>query len=119
MTDRPDQDRNLLEEEGVPDLYDAVSEDDGMVPPSDQPRFVDAVGVTAAEERAGETLAERVLQEEPERFVSPERPVGRLVEHGDATGGLDDTEVYVEDSDDTTALSAEEAAMHVEEASGY
>lgn len=63
-----------LENAADPDAYDDVL-DQGYSPP-EKPSGVDKVGTTAAEQREGETLDERLRQERPERSESPERPEG-------------------------------------------
>lgn len=111
MTEGRSWQTDRLEVEGVPDLFDAVSQDEGMTPPSDSPRFVEAVGVTPGEERGRETLRERVAQERPDRMAPPRDPeTGRL--RDDANPGLDEREVTAEEAADGVALSSEEAAVH-------
>lgn len=115
-----DQEREL-DEEGVPAVGDAT--DAGVIPPRDTPQGVEDFGTTAREQRAGETLAQRVEREEPEVFdrvpTDPDDapPAGRLV----ATD-TDETELMDDEAGsfaalaeaDRGALSAEEAAMRVE-----
>jgi hypothetical protein len=101
--------------------------------PPEKPRGLDAFGTTMSEERQGETLDQRLAQEEPdpamqvdlgadgtagdEDFVAGEvgdARAGRLV--APDAGGSADLEKDLVASDvgiDGAAASAEEAAMHV------
>lgn len=86
--------------------------DSGYIPP-DRPFGAEHTGTTAAEELAGESLDERLAEEEPEDFrsVEPDR-AGRLV----AETGESDQDLYAEDVGiDGGAASAEEAAVHRED----
>jgi hypothetical protein len=114
MPDDPEQE---LDAEGIPVLQDTVTSDgtEAVPPPADRPHAFD-VGTTAAEELQGETLRDRLRQEEPEgrRGDDPTR-VGQLIEPG-AEEGLEDDEaeaIGLELDDPDVALSAEEAAMHI------
>lgn len=66
----PDKDHSEiaseLDAEGIPDLHDSDPAVEGMVPPRDHPQAATDHGVTAAEERRGEALADRVWREEPD-----------------------------------------------------
>jgi hypothetical protein len=115
--------------------------DEGYSPP-EKPRGVDKFGTTATEEREGESLEERLRQEEPDPALEVDDPLapddddaegasleadeflddgqvggrraGRLVDPDE--GVREDTEKDVVGSDvgiDGGAASAEEAAMHV------
>ncbi|MGW2250211.1 DUF5709 domain-containing protein [Kitasatospora sp. NPDC001660] len=107
--------------------------DEGYSPP-EKPLGVDRVGVTAAEQRDGETLDQRIAQEEPDitpvegdgtgdlsggegEPIDPQaggRPTGRLVAPEEGAGS--DTEKGLVASDvgvDGGAASAEEAAVHL------
>jgi hypothetical protein len=116
---------DTLDDEDVADLLDR-----GYSPPE---RYSTAQkhGVTPAEEGAGETLEERLAQEEPEpdpyaadesadeaealseREVGDER-AGRLVEPDQGAGDDVEKELVAEDVGiDGAAASAEEAAVHV------
>jgi hypothetical protein len=102
-----------LEAEGIPAIYDALNDDEGMATPRDHPIAATDYGITAEEQRRPEPLADRVRREQPDIFVGDEEPVGRLVSP-DAGGGADDepTEVAMETEDDA-GESAEEAAVHI------
>ena len=101
------------------DVQDPGAElaDEG-IPPRDEPLGAEEFGTTAAEERRGESLADRVAREEPE-VERPERHAGRLVEPGGDEGGLDaDQEKDAVASTagyDDGGYSAEEQAVHVRE----
>lgn len=128
MGDDQLQPEDTLDDRGVDDILD-----EGISPP-ERPRGLDAKGVTAREELEGETLDERLAQEEPDVFeeVDAERdadildgPVGGEV-GGERAGRLmspdagfgEDTEAELIAEDvgiDGSAASAEEAAVHVVE----
>ncbi len=116
-----------LEAEGIPALQDSINEDEGLIPPRDHYQGAGEFGITAAEERSQETVADRLFREEPE--VSPDdideadadlpmggMSSGRFLAPGDEdVDALDDEKDVVasEVIGDGDALSAEEAAMHV------
>ncbi|HEY2175976.1 MAG TPA: DUF5709 domain-containing protein [Mycobacteriales bacterium] len=86
--------------------------DSGYIPP-DRPFGAEHTGTTAEEQIEGESLDERLAEEEPEDFRSgePDR-AGRLV----ADTGESDQDLYAEDVGiDGGAASAEEAAVHRED----
>lgn len=97
---------------GVPAGWEAEEEP----PPLDFPQGAESWGTTAEEELVGEPLSLRVLREEPE--VDPASAGGvRVLEPG-AEGGLMDDEpdaVGELDAERSDTLSAEEAAMRVED----
>jgi hypothetical protein len=112
-----------FEAEGIPGLDDEDPAIGGMVPPRDEPLGAEEFGVTQAEERRGETLAERVRREEPD-FVpgagaeladelGEGTPVGRLLDAEPGPDGIDVTKEVTADevTDGETALAPEEAAM--------
>lgn len=113
------QPEDTLDDRGVDDVLD-----EGISPPESY-RGVFAKGVTSREELEGESLEERLRQEEPETWEGAEEDLdGDLcdeqpdVEVGDArTGRLMATEsgydLAAEDEGiDGAGASAEEAAMH-------
>ena len=133
--DQPGAESFLLDR-GVDDPLD-----EGYSPP-EKPRGVEAFGTTATEEREGETLEQRIQQEEPDPAMAVDDPLadaddtaegkaseadefldeeqvggrraGRLVDPDE--GVREDTEKDVVGTDvgiDGGAASAEEAAMHV------
>ena len=111
-----------LDEEGIPDLETPINEDEGMIPPRDHPQGVEEFGITAAEERMDEPIADRVLREEPDFDESTVAQAaddaigGRLLEPGS-----EDVDVLDEEKDSIATLvtdgeeglTAEEAAMHI------
>lgn len=112
-----------MDAEGIPDLETPINEDEGLIPPRDHPQAVDEFGITAAEQRADEPLADRVLREEPDfddsavAQAADEAIGGQLVDTGSAdVEGYDDEKdaiASVLGTDEDVALSAEEAAMHI------
>jgi hypothetical protein len=114
------------EDEGIPDIgrphpgkRDTGDPQEGLVLPRDEPTAVEDHGTTAAEQREGEPLDERLREEERDR-ERPRRPaVGRLIEEGSGLVDLEKDEVADDAPDDIDGASAEEAAMRiVEEAPG-
>lgn len=113
------QPEDTLDDRGVDDILD-----EGISPPEHY-RGVTAKGVTAREELEGETLDERVRQEEPEVWAEVEQeadadildgPVGGEVGQ-DRTGrllaeGADDDRFAEDEGIDGAGASAEEAAIH-------
>ena len=112
-----------MDAEGIPDLETPINQDEGLIPPRDHPQAVEEFGVTAAEERADEPLADRVLREEPDfdegavAQAADDAIGGQLVDAGSAdVEGFDDEKdavASVVGGDEDVALSAEEAAMHI------
>lgn len=99
--------------EGIDRFGDRFGEAYGY--PPDQPAGVDAVGVTAVEEGAGESFAERDRQYEPELAPSGADPaprLGQLVD--DADGRPDDESQLLAEAAGGVDGGAEQAAMHVE-----
>lgn len=105
---------DTLTQRGVDDLLD-----EGYSPP-ERPRS-NHFGETALEEIQGETLDQRLAEEEPDIFDAPDSGAsqpdraGRLVADPDALDGrVNDT--FAEDARvDGGAASAEEAAVHIVE----
>lgn len=126
---RPYDNSEALDREGIPDLETPLNQDEGLVPPGDRPVAADEFGVTAREERADEPLAERVTREQrelgpddidlrdAERDYDDQRgPAGRLLERGsEDVDAVDDEKDAVASlvAEDEGAYSAEEAAMHL------
>ncbi len=124
---RPYDQGNEMDAEGIPDIEPPINQDEGQIPPRDYPQGADEFGVTAVEERLEEPIAERVLREEPEPDIDEilaadldddDLVGGRLI----APGGEDVDGVDVEKDEvallvpDEGALTAEEAAMHITDA---
>jgi hypothetical protein len=124
-----------LDDEGIPDLEGPLPEkvatgdpQEGLTPPTDRPASEDW-GVTAEEQRAGESLDDKIGRERPDVFDDPDRlrrveeavegSSGlRLVDPGDEDVGLvdDEKDVVATLAADEDGLSAEEAAVHTREA---
>jgi hypothetical protein len=113
-----------MDAEGIPDLETPINQDEGLIPPRDHPQGVEEFGITAAEERGDEPLADRVLREEPDfdegdvARAADDAIEGQLVDAGSAdVEGLDDEKdvvaTEVSGDDERIAPSAEEAAMHI------
>lgn len=106
---------DTLTDRGVDDLLD-----EGYSPP-DRPRpAVSHWGETPWEESRGETLDQRVSEEEPEVWEddapAPDRQpdrAGRLAEDDDAVDAGGNDQFAVDSGISGGAASAEEAAMHV------
>jgi hypothetical protein len=109
--------RDELDEEGIPSLHDAVTSDgsEEMPPPRDHPQGAAGFGTTVAEERRGESLAQRVRREEPDVLPGQTGETGPLLDPADEdVDDVDDESAMVAtDTDSDQALSAEEAAVHV------
>jgi hypothetical protein len=97
---------------GVPAGWEAEEEPQ----PLDFPQGVESWGTTAEEELAGESLDLRVLREEPD-VEAPAAAGVRLLEAGAEDGLVDDeTDSVGElDGERSDTLTAEEAALRIEE----
>jgi|SRR5687768_11995621 len=116
-----------LDAEGIPDLETPINDDEGLIPPGDAPIAADEWGVTAAEERLDEPIAERVTREVPDLrpddidlddaddFRLEEGTTARMVDPADrdVSGYDDEKDVIASLVGDDGAPSAEEAAMHI------
>ena len=111
-----------MDEEGIPDLETPINEDEGLIPPRDYPQGVEEFGITAAEERMDEPIADRVQREEPDfdessvAQAADEAIGGRLIEPGSEDIDVLDEEkdsIATLVTDDENALTAEESAMHI------
>ena len=113
---------------------DSLSDDRGLAEPLDEGysppekwSVGQGYGNTPLEEELGETLDQRIAQEEPEPDPYAEEDVedlddgevgdaraGRLVAPDEGTGEDEDSEMFADDAGiDGAGASAEEAAMHV------
>lgn len=114
------QPSDTLDDRGIDDVLD-----EGISPP-ERPRGVNAKGVTAREQAEGETLDERVAQEEPEVWEQAEAEADAEIVDGDVGGevgaqrtgrlmaeGPDDDRFAEDEGIDGAGASAEEAAVHV------
>jgi hypothetical protein len=83
---------------------------DVQMPPGERPRGSDAWGTTAAEQRAGRSLDDRLSAEVPDRPDQDGDEAVRLVDDGEP----DDTPELIAtgDEEDLDDASAEEAAVH-------
>lgn len=124
---RPYDQGDAMDAEGIPDIEPPINQDEGQIPPRDYPQAVDEFGTTAVEERLEEPLSLRVLREEPEPDIDEilaadldddDLVGGRLI----APGGEDVDAVDTEKDEvamlvpDEGAMTAEEAAMHITDA---
>lgn len=92
--------------------------DSTWIPP-DEPMGSHSHGITAAEQREGETFQQRDRHTDPEVFergiTEPVLPVGRLVQPGDEDVDVIDSEagsLATDSGEDDGDMSAEEVAMH-------
>jgi hypothetical protein len=123
------------------DLDLVFGEDDGgddamdrSFSPPEKPRELDAFGTTVQEQREGESLDQRLAQEEPDPALALDRDddddggdvvddgevgrdrAGRLVDLDDGAFGDTEKDLVAQDVGiDAGAASAEEAAVHVVE----
>ncbi|MEN0133731.1 MAG: DUF5709 domain-containing protein [Rhodococcus sp. (in: high G+C Gram-positive bacteria)] len=115
------QPEDTLVDRGVDDVLD-----EGYSPP-ERPLGLDAFGTTAAEQREGETLDQRLAEEEPDpAFEEDEdaeilddnevgrRRSGRLLAEDEGSGADEEKDLVAFDIGiDGGAASAEEAAVHI------
>ena len=120
MTDDPQDHAEALDEDVIDAVDDRTGDQYGEgLPdyPPQRPLGVNTVGVTAVEEDAGESFAERTLREEPESVLDHDAvgddsfgDVGQLVDPDTMT---EDREAQaVADAVPEVEEAAEEAAMH-------
>ena len=115
------QPQDTLDDRGVDDVLD-----EGISPP-ERPRGVNAKGVTPAEAAEGETIEDRLSQEEPEVWEDAEAERDAEIVDGPVGGeigsersgrllapdeGVHDGPVAADEGIDGAAASAEEAAVH-------
>lgn len=128
MENRPTPDeertgREMPEDEGIPDLDQALPEkeitgdpQEGLVVPRDEPRAVEEHGTTAGEQREGESLDERLAREEQEKDQGGPRPresAGTLAEDGFGLTDAEKDEVG-DQAEAVEGRTAEEEALRVE-----
>ncbi|MFR9780898.1 DUF5709 domain-containing protein [Micromonospora sp. MS34] len=138
QTERTDlaDDWNVVEDDGVLDASDTLDNDrvgdplDTGIVATDRWSAANRFGTTPAEERAGESLAQLLAQEEPDidpyadaaddedelsrRGYEREARTGRLVAPDEGFGADEEAESVAWDAGiDGGAASAEEAAMHL------
>ena len=123
MTDDPQDHAEALDEDVIDAVDDRTGDQFGEglpdYPPS-RPMGVNTVGVTAVEEDAGESFAERTMREQPESGLDHGAAgddsfgdVGQLVDPDTMTE--DREEQAVADAVPEVEEAAEEAAMHIVE----
>jgi len=112
----PQDQAEAYDEDVVDDADDRTGDEvgDGLPDfPPERPLGVGTVGVTALEEDAGDSFAERSLREVPEDGpVGDEGGIGQLADPDAAT--LDEEAELLGEVEPGAVLSAEEAAMHIE-----
>jgi hypothetical protein len=127
MDQEPDRETEYEspEEEGIPDTggppdakRDTGDPQEGLVLPRDEPTAVEDDGTTAAEQREGQPIDERLAEEEPDKPGTRRRDSGRLVQEDPGLVDEEKEEVAEEAEDDTEGRSAEESAVHIEEEPG-
>lgn len=115
------QPEDTLVDRGVDDVLD-----EGYSPP-EKPLGLDAFGTTAAEQREGETLDQRLAEEEPDPAFDEDDDAeilddnevgrqrsGRLLAEDEGSGPDEEKDLVASDIGiDGGAASAEEAAVHI------
>ncbi|MDX6217194.1 MAG: hypothetical protein QOG99_2778 [Frankiales bacterium] len=111
-----------FEDEGIPDPGDLTPEQEATgqldlttEPPHDSPLGAEGWGTTAAEQHEGEPLAGRLAREAAEAYPEEPRDVGRLVAPDEGAHTDTEPDLVARDSGDGSGLSAEEAALHLEQ----
>lgn len=127
MTEQTPEFEDLPEDDGILDPADSLETDDlaydpldtGIIAPDRRPAS-ERYGVTLAEARAGETLDQRLAEEEPEDGgVTDVWRAGRLVAQDEGSHAIDESEFFSRDVGiDGGAASAEEAAVHLVDEDG-
>ncbi|MGZ4673791.1 MAG: DUF5709 domain-containing protein [Ilumatobacteraceae bacterium] len=117
MSDDPQEQAESLDEDVIDDVDDTTGDEYGEgLPdyPPDRPLGVDAVGVTAVEEDAGESFAERTAHGVPEDAIADDSSehVGQLVEPDASTPDVE--EELIADAAPGKGTSSEESAMHIQ-----
>ncbi|HWC32592.1 MAG TPA: hypothetical protein VG709_05630, partial [Actinomycetota bacterium] len=112
------EDEGIPEMEGPPEGQEETSDSPaGMVIPRDEPQASDEHGTTATEQRDGESLGERLAEEEPERAPGTARDQAGRLQEDDVAGVDTEKDLVAEEADDDTlGLTAEEDAMRVQDA---
>lgn len=86
-----------------------------LLPRRDHPRAATAHGTTAEEQREGEPLGDRLEEEEPDVDPGERRDAGRLVERDSGLTDHEKDEVADMAASDSEGMTAEEAAVRVED----
>jgi hypothetical protein len=105
----PDHEPPLPQKEATGDAQEGM-----LISRRDHPRAAASFGTTAAEQREGESLDDRVAEEQPDEEPAERPQAGRLVEEDRGLIDTEKDEVGLEATEDTEGLTAEEAAMRVE-----
>lgn len=118
-----DRDERSPEDEGIPDPgrphpLQRDTGDEGLLPPGEEPLVLDDPGTTAAEQRRGAPLEDRLEEETPDREKGHRPRVGRLRERGRGLTDQEKDEIADEAPEDRDGATAEEAAMRVEDEPG-
>jgi hypothetical protein len=125
MSHRDPASERTLDDEGMPDLKGPLDEkvitgdpQEGLPPPDDAPRASVDFGITAEEQRHGESLDQRLAREEPDDVAGAaagsSRPDAPELA-GDLASADDEAEMVDEDvrQSRSSGHSAEEDAVHV------
>jgi Family of unknown function (DUF5709) len=137
MSEQPNEAIDLPEDDGVLEPSDSLETDDlsmdpldtGVLPP-DRWSPAERYGVTLSESRAGETLDQKLAEEEPDvdpdgsedpgdvwprdGSLPPDPRAGRLVADDEGIRSITESEFFAHDVGiDGGAAGAEEAAIHV------
>jgi hypothetical protein len=120
VSDDPQDVAEALDEDKADEVDDFAGDvfgDDLPDYPPERPLGVNTVGVTAVEEDAGDSFAERTRRQVPDvdddAVLDTSPDVGQLVEPDAST--VDAEAQLVADAERGEPLTAEEAAMHIEE----
>lgn len=122
--DRMDpRDEDRAEDEGLAESYPPLPEkvitgdpQEGLLlPRRDHARAADSSGTTAEEQREGEPLGDRLDEEQPDVEAGDRDEAGRLVERDSGLTDHEKDEVAEEAAEDSEGMTAEEAAVRVEE----
>jgi hypothetical protein len=121
MAKEPRSDGKRPEDEGQPDFDEDLESrrkvpdyDEGVALPGDRPLEANDL-VTAAEQRRGEPVRTRLARELPEDAPARAERLGKIYEETDEDGNDVNRELVADETDETSGLSPEEAAMHVVE----
>jgi hypothetical protein len=103
--ERPDRDVDQRTTEEPPDA-------------PDRPQAAEDTGTTAAEQREGAPLDERLAEEAPEEEADARPGTGRLIDESDGVVDREKDEVAEEAAEDRENRSAEESAVRKEDDPG-
>ena len=110
------------EDEGIPDIgrphpakRATGDPQEGLMVPRDEPRGADDWGTTAEEQIEGRPMADRLDAEAPDTEIGDREQPGRLREDGFGLVDLEKDLVATDAEEDVEGLTAEEAAMRIED----